>query len=139
MPLRVRHRNELHAQRAQRQDSQVNGTEADHVQQPVQHPAQTRGLRADGVVRHGAGALVQHGRLPAGSEFDYFRDVLDERRREGLAWVGTDASCFDRDDVEAYARWGTAADIVWGVLLAEGMFTNSRRRKSLVEYWEAPR
>jgi hypothetical protein len=82
--------------------------------------------------------LVQHGQLPTGSEFDHFRDVLDGRRREALAWVGGPhvASCFDADDVEAYARWGTAADIVWGVLQAEGLFTRSRRRKSLMDYWE---
>ncbi len=105
---------------------------------PVTTPTQQRGLRADGAVRHGAAALVQHGQLPAGSEFDHFRDVLDTRRTEALAWVGglAVASCFDRDDVEAYACWGTAADIVWGVLHVEGLFTRSRRRKSLFDYWE---
>jgi hypothetical protein len=75
--------------------------------------------------------------LPAGSDFDLFRDVLEERRAAALAWVGgDDANTFDRDDAEAYARWSTASDLIWGVLQAEGLLTQTRRRKSLVELAE---
>ena len=88
-------------------------------------------------VRHGVGPLTARGELPAGSEFDHFRDVLEDRRRQALAWVGgDDASVFDRDVVESYARWSTAHDVVWGVLMGEGIFTRTRRRKSLVELAE---
>jgi hypothetical protein len=115
---------------------EMDMADCDHAETVAGQPRVN--LRADGALRHGAAALVQHGRLPPGSEFDHFRDVLEERRSQSLAWLGgpSEVSCFDRDDCEAYARWGTAADIVFGVIAAEGIFTATRRRKSLVEYWE---
>ena len=59
------------------------------------------GTCGDGTPSHGAGVLARRGLLPAGSEFGRFRDVLDDRRAHGLAWVGGDAAnAFDRDDAE---------------------------------------
>jgi hypothetical protein len=88
-------------------------------------------------IRHGVGPLTSRGELPAGSEFDHFRDVLEHRRQEALAWVGGDqANVFDRDAVESYARWSTAHDVLWGVLMAEGLLTKTRRRKSMIEMAE---
>ncbi len=87
--------------------------------------------------RHGVGPLTQRGELPAGAEWDLFRDVLLARRAEALAWVGgDDANTFDRDEAEASARWSTASDLIWGVLFAEGLLTQTRRRKSLVDLAE---
>ncbi|HEX5473274.1 MAG TPA: hypothetical protein VFX12_01330 [Vicinamibacterales bacterium] len=86
---------------------------------------------------HGAAALTKSGHLPARSEFDAFRDVLADRRQQGLAWVGGDeATTFDQDDAEAYARWTTAADLIWAVIQGEGLLSRTRRRKSLTELWE---
>jgi hypothetical protein len=96
--------------------------------QNVTNEARSRGnLRADAAVSHGAGRLLTRGDLPPGSEFDAFRDVLSQRRQDALSWIGgeAEASCFDLDEVDAYARWGTAADIVWGVLQAEGIMTRT--------------
>jgi hypothetical protein len=94
-------------------------------------------LKPDAALRHGIGPLTQRGELPAASEFDLFREALEDRRREARAWVGGEqASVFDLDAVEAYARWATAHDVVWGVLFAEGIFTRTRRRKSLIELAE---
>jgi hypothetical protein len=114
--------------------------------QPAVQPAtangagalETRGnLSPLAALKHGAGPVLQRGELPGGSEFALFRDVLEQRRREALAWVGgSAASVFDRDDCEAFARWATAADILWGVLEAEGLLTRTRRRKARLDYWE---
>jgi hypothetical protein len=115
------------------------------VQPAVQPPTadgagaiSTRGnLTPLAALKHGVGPLTQRGELPAGSEFALFRDVLEQRRQEALAWVGgSAASVFDRDDCEAFARWATAADILWGVLEAEGLLTRTRRRKARLDYWE---
>jgi hypothetical protein len=111
------------------------------VQRDVQQDTEPSGSRGNlyplAAVKHGTAPLVQRGELPAGSEFDVFRDVLEQRRQDALAWVGgAEASAFDRDDVEGYARWSTAADVIWGVLRAEGLLTRTRRRKSLLDFWE---
>jgi hypothetical protein len=94
-------------------------------------------LHPDAATRHGIGPLTQRGELPDGPDFDLFRDALAARRAEALAWVGGEsANTFDRDEAEASARWSTASDLIWGVLFAEGLLTQTRRRKSLVDLAE---
>jgi len=92
-------------------------------------------LRPDAALKHGSWPLIARGVLSP--EFALFQPSLEERRREALTWVGGDeATVFDREEVESWARWQTAADLIWSVLMAEGIMAKSRRGKALMSQFE---